>query len=314
MNLRGELDRYLMIRRRLGYDLSSTERVLKRFIAFAESQGADHISTDLFARWQSVFGHAQRRTWAARLGMVRLFAQWLHGLDPAHEIPPQGLIPNHQRRSRPYIYNEEEIGKIIAIAAALPSVYGLRGLTFSTLFGLIAMTGLRISEALALDIDDVDLDLGVLTVRRGKSGRARLVPIHDSIASRLSAYARERDRLLSFTPRSFFATDRGTRPDDCSARYNFAVVSQRIGLRPSQQYLRHGRGPRIHDLRHSFAARTILGWYRTGKDAAREMIKLTTYLGHTKPENTYWYIEAVPELLELAARRVTSVQNGEVGR
>jgi integrase len=311
MNLRAELDRYLTIRRSLGYDLGASERVLNRFIAFAESQGADRISTDLFVRWQAVFGHARRETWAARLGMVRLFAQWLHGLDPAHEIPPQGLIPKRYRRSRPYIYSEEEIGKIIATAAALPSVYGLRGLTFSTLFGLIAMTGLRISEALALDLCDVDLDLGVLTVRCGKARKARLVPIHDSIISRLAAYARERDRLLGFTPRSFFATERGARPDGCSARYNFAVVCQRIGLRPAQQYLRHGRGPRIHDLRHSFAARTILGWYRTGKDPAREMIKLTTYLGHTKPENTYWYIEAVPELLELAARRVTG---GETGR
>ena len=140
------------------------------------------------------------------------------------------------------------------------------------------------------------------------------MPIHDSITSRLVAYALERDRLLGFTPQSFFTTGHGTRPDDCGARYNSAVVCQRIGLRPVQLYGRHGRGPRIHDLRHSFAARTILGWYRTGKDPAREMIKLTTYLGHTKPENTYWYIEAVPELLEVAARRVTGNQNGEASR
>ncbi len=314
MNLRQELDRYLTIRSSLGYELRTSERILRRFIAFAESQGADHVSTGLFVKWQGMFGHASRQTWAARLCIVRLFAQWLHNLNPAHEIPPQGLIPNRSRRSRPYIYSEEEIGKIIAAASALPSVYGMRGLTFSTLFGLIAMTGLRISEALVLDIDDVDLDLGVLTIRRGKGGKARFVPIHDSITSRLVAYARERDRLLGFTPQCFFATDHGTRPDDCSARYNFAIVCQRIGLRPEQLYGRHGRGPRIHDLRHSFPARTILGWYRAGKDPAREMIKLTTYLGHTKPESTYWYIEAVPELLELAARRVTGNQNGEAGR
>ena len=176
------------------------------------------------------------------------------------------------------------------------------------------MTGLRISEALDLDGKDVDLDLGVLTVRRGKGGKARLVPVHDSITARLVAYAHERDRLLGFTPQSFFATDHGTPPGDCSARYNFAIVCQRIGLRPAQQYGRHGRGPRIHDLRHSFAARTILGWYRAGKGPAREMIRLTTYLGHAKPEHTYWYIEAVPELLELASRRVTDSQDGEASR
>lgn len=311
MSLRQELDRYLAIRRGLGYDLGTTERMLRAFIAFAESQGADHVSTDLFLGWQAAFGHAGRQTWAARLVVVRLFAQWLHGLDPAHEISPQGLIPSRCRRSRPYIYSEAEIERIVAAAAELPSVYGLRALTFSTLFGLIAMTGLRVGEALALNDEDVDLDLGVLTILHGKSGKERLVPTHASITARLAAYARERDRLLGFTPVSFFAMDRGTRPDDCSARYNFAIVCQRIGLRPAQLYGRHGRGPRIHDLRHSFTARTLLGWYRTGKDPAREMIKLTTYLGHNKPECTYWYIEAVPELLELAARRVTDAPDGE---
>jgi integrase len=277
MNLAEELDRYLAIRRSLGFDLGTSERVLKRFIAFARSEGTDHITTGLFVRWQAAFGNAHRQTWAARLGMVRLFAQWLHGLDPAHEVPPRGLIPSRCRRSRPYIYSEDEIAKIVATAAELPSVYGMRGLTFSTLFGLIAMTGLRISEAIGLDVADVDLQLGVLTIRRGKGGKARLVPVHDSITMRLAAYGRERDRLLGFTPASFFATDHGTRPDDCSARYNFAVVCRRIGLRRTEPYWRHGRGPRIHDLRHSFAASTILGWYRTGKDPAREMIKLTVH-------------------------------------
>jgi integrase/recombinase XerD len=312
--LRQELDRYLSIRRGLGYDLGTTARLLRRFVAFAETQSAEHVNTDLFLNWQATFGQASRQTWAARLGMVRLFAQWLHGLDPAHQVPPRGLIQRRARRSRPYIYRADEIANIVAAAAELPSVYGLRGLTFSTLFGLIATTGLRISEALALDTGDVDLDIGVLTIRRGKLGRARLVPIDSSVAQRLRAYADERDRLLGFAPQSFFATERGSRPDDCSARYNFALVCQRLGLRPPQRLWRHGRGPRIHDLRHSFAARTIIGWYRAGQDPAREMIKLTTYLGHTKPENTYWYIEAVPELLELAAQRITGPSDVEACR
>jgi len=128
MNLHQELDRYLTIRRSLGYDLRTSERILRRLIAFAESQGADHISTDLFVKWQGVFDHASRQTWAARLCIVRLFAQWLHSLDPTHKIPPQGLIPNRSRRSRPYIYSEEEIGRIVAAAAALPSVYGMQAI------------------------------------------------------------------------------------------------------------------------------------------------------------------------------------------
>ncbi len=140
--LRQELDRYLAVRRSLGYDLDTSARVLRRFIAFAESQNASHITPGLFLRWQANFGAAGRQTWAARLGIVRLFAQWLHGLDPAHEPPPAGLIPQRTRRSRPYIYSEAEIGGILAGAAALPSAYGLRGLTYATLFGLIAATGL----------------------------------------------------------------------------------------------------------------------------------------------------------------------------
>jgi integrase/recombinase XerD len=159
-DLRQELDRYLTIRRSLGFDLSTAERMLKRFIAFAEAEGAKHVSADLFLRWQAAFGNASRQTWAARFVVVRRFAEWLHGLDPSHEIIPRGLIPCRARRSRPYIYSDAEIGRIIDKAAELPSTYGLRASTFFTLFGLIAVTGLRISEALALNTDDVDIELG----------------------------------------------------------------------------------------------------------------------------------------------------------
>jgi len=309
--LRQELDRYLTVRRSLGYDLGTAARILRRFIDFAESQNAQHVSTDLFLRWQQAYGHANSQTWAARFGIVRLFAQWLHGLDPAHEALPSGLMPYRGRRSRPYIYSEAEVASIVAAAAELPSAYGLRGLTYATLFGLIAVTGLRISEALALDIGDVDLDTGVLTIRRGKRGKTRLAPLDASVTERLLAYILERDRLLGFSPQAVFVSEQGSRVGDCSARYNFALVCKQLGLRPPQRYGRHGRGPRIHDLRHSFAARTMIGWYRNGQDAAAEMLKLTTYLGHTKPENTYWYIEAVPELLELAASRINSVPEAE---
>lgn len=307
-----ELDRYLTIRRSLGFNLSTTARVLRRFVAFAEQQGANHISTDLFLQWQKVFGHANRQTWSSYLEMIRIFAQWLQGLDPEHEVPPKGLIPRRYRRSQPYIYSDEEIRRIIEVSAKLPSMSGMRALTYSTLFGLIAVTGLRISEGLALNNRDVDLDVGVLTILRGKSGNVRLVPIEESVSKHLRAYANKRDRLLGFVPQSFFATDRGTQPNKGSANYNFSIVGQHIGLRPPQRRKRCGRGPRIHDLRHTFAARTMVGWYRMGKDPSREMIKLTTYLGHLNPEHTYWYIEAVPELLELASKRVTGTSAGEV--
>jgi integrase/recombinase XerD len=197
-----ELDRYLAIRRSLGYDLSTSARVLKRFVAFAHGRKARRLTTDLFLAWQAEFGEANQQTWSARLGMVRQFALWLSGVDPRHEVPPKALIPGRYRRSKPYIYSEREIARIVAEAARLPSTNGIRALTFTTLFGLIAITGLRVSEAIALDDSDVDLKASVLTVRRGKSG-SRIVPISQSTTSQLTAYTKERDRLLGHTPKSF---------------------------------------------------------------------------------------------------------------
>jgi integrase len=305
MSLTSQLDHYLKIRRSLGYDLRTCERILRRFTRFADREGAAHIDTALFLRWYATLPEARPSTRAARLTVVRLFAQWLSSFDAAHEAPPRGLLRGSIRRPRPHIYSEREIGAIIAAAMALPSIYGLRGLNFSTMFGLIAVTGLRISEVLALDRDDLDADRGLLFVRQSKLGKERLLPLHSSVVARLIDYLAKRDRLIGHPVKPLFVNDKSTRVTDCSARYNFAQACQQIGLRRHQPYGRHGRGPRIHDLRHSFAVKTMIDWYRVGKDPAREMIRLTTYLGHGDPSSTYWYLEAVPELLDLAMARVT---------
>ena len=312
MTLSHELDRYLSIRRSLGYDLREDERVLRRFVAFADSEGVTHITTDLCLRWQGTFGSVKRQTCGGRFIMVRLFGQWLHGLDDRHEVPPRGLVPTPTRRPSPYIYSEAEIATVINEAAKLPSIYGMRGLTYSTLFGLIAVTGLRISEAVGLNTVDLNLDDGVLHIRCGKLGKQRLLPLAASVVDRLHAYTTERNRLLGATPVPLFVKCGGERIGVDGAQYNFAQICQRIGLRDPQRHFRSGRGPRIHDLRHTFAARTMIEWYRSGKDPAREMIKLSTWLGHAKPDHTYWYIEAVPELLELASARFAGVTNGKV--
>jgi len=298
-----QLADYLAVRRSLGFDMTFEERVLRVFTAFADREVVDHITVDLFLRWKAAFGTANNDTWAHRLGMVRGFARWLKGYDERTEVPPPGLIPAKWQRPRPYIYSDKEVATVVARAAKLRSQYGLRGWTFSTLFGLIAVTGLRINEALKLDDDDVDLDDGLITVKRGKNGKARFVPIAPSTVNRLAAYHAECIRLLGVRTGAFFCNDDGRRPTDCSARYNFAIVSQDMGLREAQRFCKHGRGPRIHDLRHTFAVRTIMGWYRKGLDPDREMLRLSTYLGHVKPDHTYWYIEAVPELLQLASKR-----------
>jgi len=294
---------YLAVRRSLGFDLAFQERVLKVFTAFADRERADHVTVDLFLRWKAAYGHANNNTWSCRLGMVRAFASWLKGYDERTEVPPPGLIPAKWQRPRPYIYSDKEVAAIVSRAGKLRSRYDLKGWTCSTLFGLIAVTGLRINEALRLDDDDVDLHAGVVTVKRGKNGKARFVPIAPSTVERLTAYRAERMRLLGTTTGAFFSNDDGRRMSEWSARYNFAAVSRDMGLRQRQRFCKHGRGPRIHDLRHTFAVRTIMDWYRKDLDADREMLKLSTYLGHIKPDHTYWYIEAVPELMQLAAQR-----------
>lgn len=306
MTLATQLGRYLSVRRSLGYDLGTAERILRRFTRFADREGAVHIDTALFLRWHATLAEACTSTRGTRLTVVRLFAQWLSSFDSGHEVPPRGLLPSAVARSRPHIYSDAEIAAIIAAAKVLPSIYGLRGLTSSTLFGLIAVTGLRISEALALDRDDLDIVNGVLRVRQGKLGKERLLPLDPSVVTHLIDYLAERDRLIGHPAMPLFVTDKASRLTDCSARYNFARACQEIGLRAHQPYCKHGQGPRIHDLRHSFAVKTMIGWYRTGKDPAREMIRLTTYLGHSSPSNTYWYLEAVPELLDLAMERASA--------
>ena len=297
------LEQYVAVRRRLGYDLTSSARELRPFAAFADAEGVAWITVELFLRWKERFGSASTLTWFFRLCHVRSFTKWLHGIDPRTEVPPTGLIPGRQRRPRPYIYTDAEIAQIVTEAARLPSDYGLRALGCSTLFGLLAVTGLRVGEAVRLDDRDVDLDADVLHVRYAKNRNSRVIPITASTAEHLGACRAARNRILGAGALPFFVSDSGRRLTTHTARYNFAQVCQQIGLRERQSFRRNGRGPRLHDMRHSMAVKTMLDWYRKGLNPDREMHKLSTYLGHTSPNHTYWYMEAVPELLALASER-----------
>jgi site-specific recombinase XerD len=232
--------------RSLGYDLSFPERVLRRFAEFADRERADHITVDLFLRWKENYGSANSYTWSRRLSMVRVFASWLQGFDPRTEVPPPGLISSKPRRTRPYIYTDDQIGELVTEAGQLPSSYRLRGWTCSTLFGLIAVTGLRVSEAIGLDDKDVDLNEAVLSIRRSMNGKCRFVPLSASAAERMRAYRAERNRILGRGRAAFFLLENGERPGDCCARYNFARVCQRIGLRERQAFNKHGRGIRVY--------------------------------------------------------------------
>lgn len=306
------VEEYLAIRRALGSLIPRAAAELRRFANFLEAEGTDFVTIPLALRWAQQSEHAQPATWAERLSVVRRFAAWRNLTDPRTEIPPRGLLPHRRPRKPPYIYSDEEIGRIVAQAARLPSAAGLRGPTFATLFGLLAASGLRLGEALALDVADVDLRDGVLAVRRTKFGKSRFVPLHDSTRVALAHYAQIRDRILPQRGvEAFFVTERATRIRHAMAEWTFARVSCAIGLRAPPPPHRTGRGPRLHDMRHRFAAARLVAWYRAGLDVERELPKLATYLGHVHVRHSYWYIEAVPELLQLATERLVG-QRGQV--
>jgi len=304
--LRDGLETYLALRRGLGAELRDPGARLHHFVEFLEREQVGVITAELALRWATAPTGVTPATWAQRLADVRRFATWLSAADPRTEIPSPALLSDRWRRPSPYIYSDDEVAHILREAARLPSPLGLRAQTYETLFGLLASTGLRLGEALGLDRDDVDLSSGVLAIRRAKFGKSRFVPVHNSTRRALRRYVRQRDLLL---PRpaspAFLISERGTRITHSIAEHTFAVVSRIVGLRVPAGG-RRGHGPRLHDMRHRLAVRVLVRWYREGRDVERELPKLSTYLGHVHVADTYWYLEAVPELLRLATERATS--------
>ncbi len=301
ISLRRAVQQYLTMRRSLGFKLRDMGRNLRHFVSFMEQQGACLITTDLALRWAKQPQGVQPAQWAARLSFVRSFARYWSATDPRTEIPPLALLPHRYKRSTPYIYSNNEIQHLLKAARNLPPPTGLRPWTYHCLFGLMTVTGLRISEAIGLDRQDVDLEQGLLTVRLTKFSKSRLVPLHPSTVRRLKSYVRRRDDLYPQPPTSrFFLSNRGTPLTDWMARYTFVKLSRQIGLRKTSDRF----GPRLHDLRHRFAVSTLLHWYRTGVDVEQRLPVLSTYLGHAHVTDTYWYLSAIPELLALTKDRL----------
>jgi integrase/recombinase XerD len=297
--LREALADYLRIRRRVGFEMPQDGRLLEGFVEFLERAGAQRITTELALKWARLPVHAHPHRWHQRLGVARGFARHLATIDPASEVPSKDLLPGHRPRIAPYIYTDEEIAALIAAARRLRPL--LRAARHQTLIGLLAVTGIRPGEALALGRQDVDLRHGVLHVRAGKQKKQREVPLHESTTSALREYARQRDaRFPTPSTPAFFISARGRRMARGELNQTFTKLIREVGL--------EGRGvrarPRPHDLRHAFAVRTLLEWQRAGEDIDRRMPLLSTYLGHVDPASTYWYLEAVPELLEPISRRL----------
>lgn len=305
MTIRDALAQYVAFRRALGTKLQEPARTLEQFLDFLEREGAEFITSALALCWALEPKDVQRATWARRLSMVRQFAAWLSTIDPRTEVPPQRLLTARRRRNRPHIFTEPEIGQLMAEAGRLASPTGLRALTYTTLIGLLTATGLRPGEALALDRCDVDLDSGILAIRQTKFGKSRFVPVAESTHAALQDYAKQRDMLRAHHQTdAFLVSERGARLTGSAARRTFARISCLAGLRAATGTRRIGRGPRLQDFRHCFATRKLIEWYRAGVDVGRELPKLTTYLGHVEVAHTYRYLEAVPELLQLATERL----------
>ena len=298
--LRESLSDYLALRRSVGYKLESAGRILASFVAFAERAGAGTITTDLALSWAAQPQQASPIWRVHRLAAVRGFARYLHALDPAAEIPPADMLtaPGYQP-APPYLYSDADIAALLAAARRLRPP--LQAATFETLLGLLAVTGLRIGEAMRLDRDDVDWDGKALLVRSSKFGRSREVVCHDSTIDALRAYSARRDQLC---PRpasaSFFVSQHGRRLAHHSVYAAFHQLAGEAGLARQPG----GRPPHVHGLRHSFAVGTLLRWYRDGGDVQARLPLLSAYLGHIRPSSTYWYLTACPELLALAAGRL----------
>jgi integrase/recombinase XerD len=301
--LRGAVEDYLSVRRALGFTLVDTERLLGQFAGFADAAGVDTITTEVALRWATSPPGRSKAWHARRLAVVRCFARWMQPLDPATEVPPTDLLPTcHPRRTAPYLYSDTDVAALITAAGSLRSP--LAAATMQTFIGLVFATGLRRGEALGLDRGDLDPATGVLSIREPKFHKPRQLPLHASTVTALDDYARRRDRLCPH-PRTtaLLVSSTGARLSATTVSQTFRDLLRQTGIAQRAP----GRPPRIHDARHTFAVNTLLGWYRDGGDVQGRLPLLSTWLGHTDPRHTYWYLQAAPELLALAAQRLEPV-------
>ncbi len=292
--------RYLAERRAAGFGLVGAGQRLLAFARFADARSQDGaLTVDLAVDWARASSRASALTWGRRLELVRPFARWLVQYDPRTEVPPTRLFGSAHRRLPPHVYTEQEIGLLLREAVLLSPSGGMRPTAVATLLGLLACTGMRVSEGLALAMHDVDLKREVLVLRRTKFRKSRLVPLHPTATRMLSDYIARRMTVGHAAPdQPFFVVDDGAPLTYSKTRTAFRRIRIRLGWED-----RTPRRPRIHDLRHTFACRRLLLWHEQRVDVDARILDLSTYLGHTKASDTYWYLSAFPELLAVASER-----------
>ncbi|HEU4577388.1 MAG TPA: tyrosine-type recombinase/integrase [Polyangiaceae bacterium] len=295
------LAEYLDLRRKLGFKAERETWLLTKFVSFLRAEQSSFITIDLALAWAKQPADAHPSWWASKLSVVRGFAQHAHLIDARHQVPPRDLLPRHSRRTTPSIYSSEEIARLLRAARQMPSRITkgrpFRSLTYETLFGLVAATGMRIGEAIRLDDSDVDWSNQLLCVRESKFGKSREVVLHESVLRALLRYSKQRDQVHPHPcSSSFFVSLTGTRLIYNNVHLTFARLLRLADI--------HRRKARVHDLRHTFIVRTILQWHQQGVDVDSRMPALSTYVGHRDPSSTYWYVSATPELMALVARKV----------
>lgn len=302
--LRQALADYLSMRRALGYKMDKTERLLSQFMTFAEARGETHLRIETALTWATQPANAATIWTSRRLAAVRLFARHLRAIEPATEVPPADLLPGRKRRATPYLYAPREISDLMSATRILRGSH-LQA-TYCTLIGILAATGMRIGEAISLDRDDFDAANGILTIRNGKFGKSRELPLHPTVVTALDDYLRRDDRPGQAATSALLSCSAGRRLRYKNAQPTFQKLLLHCGIAPRSATCR----PRIHDLRHGFAVNTIIDGYKAGEPSTRLAI-LSTYLGHVDPAGTYWYLSAAPELLELAGERLDRHLGGD---
>jgi integrase/recombinase XerD len=308
------LKEYLALRRGLGFELGRDEGRLLSFIAFLKTKQTRHITTTLAVEFALGSDQRSAATQAGYLSAIRGFAQYLSGIEPRTEVPPTGLV-RRGHRPQPYIYSDDEIIRILDAARQHPSTrrYALKPDTLYCLFGLLSVTGMRLSEALNLKPEDINWVEGVLTLGRAKFQKTRLVPLHKSALRQLRSYIKRRDRFFTERPwrqlvNRIFVSTHGAELTSNEVGHDFRILTRRIGIRT----VGASRGPRIHDLRHRFAVSTLLRWYRKGRNVDSLLPVLSTYLGHVFITGTYWYLTCTPDLMRTAGKRLETRWEGVV--
>ena len=296
---------YLQTRRALGYKLARTEKLCAQFIAYLAERGVSEIRRDDAIAWAVLPAGTSQGWYHMRLSAIRGFASWARAMGLAAEVIPAGVIRAKTQRLVPYPYSEGEVAKIMASAAILKGE--LRQATYSTLVGLLWVTGMRVGEAIAADIGDFVATEGILVVRHAKFDKARQLPLHPTSTLALADYVGLRNRLMTAaTSQALFLSPAGTRLLYCNVQNTFGRMLDAAGVGPVSAQCR----PRLHDLRHRLAIDTLVEAYRQKEDPGHRLALLSTYLGHVNPGATYWYLSSTPELLSLAAARLEESQGG----